>query len=90
VKIGIDEGEDAIIQYRYESSSPIDILGCSMDVASKITSLTAANSISVVENLYKLLGYELQSEFKELSISSGKWQYINRDTKEPYRIYIQK
>lgn len=90
VKIGIDEGENAVIQYGYEKDSPIDILGYSMNVASKITSLTAPNSISIGENLYNLLDYELQSEFKELPIPSDKWKYINRDTKKSYRIYIQR
>ena len=90
VKIGIDEGENAVIQYGYEKDSPIDVLGYSMNVASKITSLTAPNSISIGENLYDLLDYELQSEFKELPITSDKWKYINRDTKKSYRIYIQR
>jgi adenylate cyclase len=90
VKIGIDEGENAVIQYGYEKDSPIDVLGYSMNVASKITSLTAPNSISIGENLYNLLDYELQSEFKELLIPSDKWKYINRDTKKSYRIYIQR
>jgi adenylate cyclase len=90
VKIGIDEGENAVIQYGYEKDSPIDILGYSMNVASKITSLTAPNGISIGENLYNLLDYELQSEFKELPIPSDKWKYINRDTKKSYRIYIQR
>jgi len=90
VKIGIDEGENAVIQYGYEKDSPIDILGYSMNVASKVTSLTAPNSISIGENLYNLLDYKLQSEFKELPIPSDKWKYINRDTKKSYRIYIQR
>jgi adenylate cyclase len=90
VKIGIDEGENAVIQYGYEKDSPIDVLGYSMNVASKITSLTAPNSISIGENLYNLLDYELQSEFRELPIPSDKWKYINRDTKKSYRIYIQR
>jgi adenylate cyclase len=90
VKIGIDEGEDAIIQYGYESSSPIDILGYSMNVASKITSLTCANKISIGENVYRFLDHTQQLEFKELSIPDSKWQYINRDTNKSYRIYILK
>ncbi|MDQ6724299.1 MAG: adenylate/guanylate cyclase domain-containing protein, partial [Thermoproteota archaeon] len=90
VKIGIDEGEGAIIQYGYENSSPIDILGYSMNVASKITSLTGANMMSIGENVYKLLDHAQQLEFKELSIPDSKWQYINRDTKETYRMYKPK
>ena len=55
VKIGIDEGENAIIQYGYEKNSPIDILGYCMNIVSKITSLTAPNSISLGENAFRLL-----------------------------------
>ncbi|MGI9011082.1 MAG: adenylate/guanylate cyclase domain-containing protein [Nitrososphaeraceae archaeon] len=87
VKIGIDEGENVVVKYGYEQSSPIDILGYSMSVASKITSLTTANSISIGENVYHLLDQVQQSEFQELSININNWKYINRDTKEPYRIY---
>ncbi|HEX6029764.1 MAG TPA: DUF892 family protein, partial [Nitrososphaeraceae archaeon] len=36
-KIGIDAGENAIVQYGYEQLSPIDILGYSMNIAAKIT-----------------------------------------------------
>src|SRR5436309_782227 len=39
-KIGIDAGENAIIQYGPEQLSPIDILGYSMNLAAKITSMT--------------------------------------------------
>lgn len=87
VKIGIDEGENVVIQYGYERNSLIDILGYSMNVAAKITSLTTANSISIGENVYHLLDHRQQSEFQELKISINNWNYINRDTKEHYRIY---
>ena len=50
-KIGIDAGENAIIQYGYDQASPIDMLGYSMNIASKITSLTGANKISIGENV---------------------------------------
>ncbi len=45
VKLGMDEGENVVVQYGYDRSSPIDILGYSMNVAAKITSLTPANKI---------------------------------------------
>ncbi|MGI9012437.1 MAG: hypothetical protein ACR2F1_14800 [Nitrososphaeraceae archaeon] len=61
-----------------------------MSVASKITSITTANSISIGENVYHLLDHVQQSEFQELSIHFNNWKYINRDTKELYRIYRKK
>ena len=88
VKIGIDEGENAIIQYGFEKESPVDILGYSMNVAAKITSRTSANNISIGENLFNTLDQNLKSEFQALPTSGDNWKYINRDTKEPYKIYV--
>jgi adenylate cyclase len=86
-KIGIDAGENAIVQFGYEQLSPIDILGYSMNIASKITSLTGANKVSIGENVYKSLDLKLQREFHELSISDGRWKYINYGTDKPYKVY---
>jgi adenylate cyclase len=86
-KIGIDAGENAIVQYGYDQDSPIDILGYSMNIASKITSLTGANKVSIGENVYKSLDRKVQKEFHELSISDGRWKYINYGTDKPYKVY---
>jgi adenylate cyclase len=86
-KIGIDAGENAIVQYGFGQLSPIDILGYSMNIASKITSLTGANKVSIGENVYKSLDRKLQREFHELSISDGRWKYINYGTDKPYKVY---
>jgi class 3 adenylate cyclase len=87
VKIGIDAGENAIVQFGYEQSSPIDILGYSMNIAAKITSLTGANKISIGENVYRSLDHKVQREFHELSTSDKQWKYINYGTDEPYKVY---
>jgi adenylate cyclase len=86
-KIGIDAGENAIVQFGYEQSSPIDILGYSMNIASKITSLTGANKISIGENVYRSLDHKVQREFHELSTSNNRWKYINYGTDKPYKVY---
>ena len=86
-KIGIDAGENAIVQYGFGQLSPIDILGYSMNIASKITSLTGPNKVSIGENVYKSLDRKLQREFHELSISDGRWKYINYGTDKPYKVY---
>jgi class 3 adenylate cyclase len=89
VKIGIDEGEDVVVQYGYDKSSLIDILGYSMNVAAKITSLTAANKISVGNSVYKLLHPTIQSKFNLLSIDQG-WKYVDRETGELYKVFTMK
>jgi adenylate cyclase len=90
VKIGIDVGENAIIQYGYEQRSPIDILGYTMNVAAKITSLTAANKVSIGGNVYKLLDHKIQSEFQELLMPGNEWKYANQETDKPYKVYTLK
>ncbi|HKU84559.1 MAG TPA: DUF892 family protein [Candidatus Nitrosocosmicus sp.] len=86
VKIGIDAGENAIVQFGYDQRSPIDILGYGMNVASKIMSITDANKVSIGENVYKSLDPILQDEFHELTITN-QWKYVNYGTDKPYKIY---
>jgi adenylate cyclase len=86
-KIGIDAGENAIVQFGYKQLSPIDILGYSMNIASKITSLTGPNKISIGENVYKSLDHKIQREFYELSMPDNRWKYINYGTDRPYKVY---
>jgi adenylate cyclase len=71
VKIGIDVGENAIVQFGYEQQSPIDILGYSMNITSKIMSITGANQVYIGENVYKSLDPVLQHEFHELLIDGN-------------------
>jgi adenylate cyclase len=61
LKIGIDVGEIAVVQYAYDRSSQIDILGYTMNVAAKITSLTSRDKVSVGEKVYELLHPEIQA-----------------------------
>jgi adenylate cyclase len=91
VKVGIDEGESVVVQYAYDRSSQVDILGYVMNVAAKITSLTDPNRVSVGENIYKLLHPGIQAEFHELVAYNGTdgWKYINRDTGKLYKVYTQ-
>jgi len=87
VKIGIDEGNNVVVQYAYDKSSQIDILGYTMNVAAKITSLTGPNKISVGENVYKLLHPRIQAEFHALVYRTDEWKYTNPDTDKLYKVY---
>lgn len=90
IKIGIDEGENVVVQHGYDTSSQIDLLGYTMNVAGKITSLTGPNQISVGENIYKLLHPNTQTEFQESSSLEDKWKYLDRDTDKIYKVYTLK
>ena len=87
IKVGVDEGENIVVQYGYDKSSPIDLLGYCMNVTAKIMSLTGPNKISVGEDMYKLLHPKIQSELHELSNLGEDWKYINRENGNLYKIY---
>jgi class 3 adenylate cyclase len=90
VKIGIDEGENIIFQYDYDKSSQVDILSYTMNVTSKITSITSPNKISVGENVYKLLHPQIQTIFKQIVFDTDEWKYIDIMSGNPYKVYTLK
>jgi len=91
VKIGIDEGENLAIQYEFDKSAPIDLIGYPMNVAAKITSLTGPNKISVGNNVYKLLHPSLQSKCHKMKIKKETdWKYIDLENNLPYKVYTTK
>jgi adenylate cyclase len=87
VKIGIDEGENVVVQYGHNKSSPIDILGYSMSITAKITSLTNSNKIMVGEDAYDVLHPEIRSKFVEVKSDISNWTYTNRKTGQLYKLY---
>jgi len=91
VKIGIDEGENLAIQYGYDKSAPIDLIGYPMNVAAKMTSLTGPNKITVGNNVYKLLHPTVQPEYGKMQMKEGtEWKYIDLETNLPYKVYTTK
>jgi adenylate cyclase len=86
-KIGIDAGQNAIIQYGPEQLSPIDILGYSMNLAAKITSMTGPDKISIGDNVYKSLNSKIQHDFHEVAVPDNQWKYVNYGTSNPYKVY---
>jgi adenylate cyclase len=87
VKIGMDVGENVIVQYGHDKSSPIDILGYCMNVAAKITSLTGSNRISIGQDVYDLLHPSEKTKFKEMKLGTEEWKYRDRVTDKVYRVY---
>jgi adenylate cyclase len=87
VKIGLDEGESVIVQYGHDKSSLIDILGYSMNISAKITSLTYPNSITIGEDVYSTLSPQMRMEFKEVKFSTEHWKYVNSQTRQRYKLY---
>jgi len=87
VKIGLDEGENVIVQYGHDKSSLIDILGYSMSISAKITSLSYPNTITIGENVYSTLSPQMRLKFKEVKLSIEHWKYVNSQTGQLYKLY---
>lgn len=90
IKIGIDEGENVVVQYGYDKSSQIDILGYTMNVAAKITSLTGPNKVSVGDNVFRLLHPNTQAEFQESLSLRDEWKFLDSETDRVYKVYTLK
>jgi adenylate cyclase len=90
VKIGIAEGESLIVPYGHDKSSTIDILGYSMSISAKITSLTVPNTITIGDNVYSVLHPQLRMKFEEVKLRIQDWKYINRQTGQLYKLYADK
>jgi adenylate cyclase len=87
VKIGIDEGENVIVQYGHDKSSLIDILGYSMSITAKLTSLANPNKITIDEDVYDMLHPEIKNKFTEIKYDIEKWKYIDKHTGRLYKLY---
>lgn len=87
VKIGIDEGENVAIQYGFDKSAPIDLIGYPMNVAAKMTSLTGPNKISVGNNVFKLLHPSLQTQFHAMPLDENQWKYIDHENNSLYKVH---
>ena len=87
VKIGIDEGKNVIVQYGHDLSSLIDILGYSMSITAKITSLTSPNKIAIGKDVYDVLHPEIRNKFVEVKQDIENWKYTDRQTGKLYKLY---
>ena len=96
VRIGIDVGEIAIIQYGWDihtcdetivKEPHYDILGHTINVAVKMTGLTKPNSFIIGESVYDIFDEKQKSTFETLNVSTSLWSYLNEKTGSTYRVY---
>ncbi len=90
IKIGMAEGENIVIQYGKDKSSQIDLIGYIINVASKITSLTLPNRISLGGAFHMLLHPKTQAEFEKISLENREWKYIDKHNQKIYEVYSTK
>jgi adenylate cyclase len=97
IRIGIDIGENAVIQYGWDIRTThntqlvkephCDILGHSINVAVKMTRLAKSNNFVIGQAIYDILDQNQKSTFELLNVGVDVWSYINEKTGTLYRVY---
>jgi len=88
IKIGMDFGKNIIVRYGSDKEkSHVDILGSSMNIASKIQHIAYPNQILIGEDVYKRLHPNMQKEFNQVVWTQTHWKYHDRETGKLYPVY---
>ena len=85
IKIGIDSGENAIVEYAFSmNNSHVDIIGYPMNIAAKITSLAKPNHILIGILTYRRLDSTVEHYLRRLGLENI--EYIDYQTGDAYSI----
>jgi adenylate cyclase len=85
IKIGIDSGENAIVEYAYNiKSSHVDIIGYPMNIAAKITSLAQPNHLAIGIITYRRLDSKVEHRLRKMGLENI--DYIDYQTGDAYSI----
>jgi adenylate cyclase len=99
VRVGIDVGENAVVQYGWTTDTytldnnqllkkpHLDILGYTISIAAKMTTLAKPNQIVIGQLIYDVLDDKQKSTFEVLSVRSDVWSYVSDNTGGIYRVY---
>ena len=97
IRIGIDVGETALIQYGWDihaldgkqigKEPHHDILGYTVNVAVKMTSLAKPNGLVIGQSVYDILDEKQKSTFEKLKVSSNSWNYRDQKSGNIYNVY---
>jgi class 3 adenylate cyclase len=100
VRIGVDVGENIIVQYGLDTHTytilenkqilkkpHLDILGYTISIAAKMTAFAKRDQMVIGQLVYDILDETQKSNFKVLSLSSDVWSYISNYSGDIYALY---
>jgi class 3 adenylate cyclase len=96
VRVGIDLGENVVVQYGWDTQTVegrqfrwphYDILGYTINVAAKMTTLAKPDQIVIGQMVYDVLDDRQQSTFRPLQVKPDVWSYMSDQTGGIYRLY---
>lgn len=96
VRIGIDLGENVVVQYGWDTFNVegkklkrphYDILGYTINIATKMTSLALPDQIVVGQMVYDVLDDRQKATFQPLLVSPEVWSYVSDYSHGIYPLY---
>lgn len=90
VKMGLDIGISSVILYGKKiNTAPIDLVGPSISMASKITSAAQPSQVLVGKSIYDtfLNDTSFRSKFAKVKMPSDKWNYTDKSSGNIYELY---
>ena len=96
VRVGMDVGEIAVVQYgmdveEYKGAEfrkpHIDLIGYTISIAVKMTSLSQPNNIVIGQKLFDKIDEKHKDSFHQLTNNPEIWNYVNDATGGVYKIY---
>ena len=90
IKIGIDFGPVTVVQYGSDKkNSSVDLLGPSLNMASKVQGIAKPNQIVVGHDVYERLHPTIQKPFKEITKEISGWKFTSKFGKKIYSVYAK-
>lgn len=90
IKIGIDFGQNTVVQFGNEQKNFVDLLGPSMNMAAKVQGVASPNQILIGEDVYKKLHPDTQNFFKEITQKLKNWTFTAKKSRKIYSVYEYK
>jgi adenylate cyclase len=101
VRVGIDIGENIVVQYGWDNRTytakknkqkifkkpHFDILGYTNSIVAKMTAFAKPNQIIIGQLVYDILDDVQKSTFKVLPLNSDAWSYVSSITGGVYTLY---
>jgi adenylate cyclase len=96
VRVGIDLGENVVVQYGWDTfnvdgkklkTPHFDILGYTINIATKMTALGKPDQIVIGQMVYDVLDERQKSTFHRLQISPDVWGYMSDYSGGIYPLY---
>lgn len=85
IKIGIDSGENAIVEYAFNiKNSHVDIIGYPINIVSKITSIAPPNHLAIGIITYQRLDSKVEHRLRKMGLENI--DYIDYQTGDAYSI----